>query len=244
LIFFDDSKEIMIICIETATRICSVALCDINGVVAVKEDRGERSHATLLTVLIRDILKESGLDAMDLDAIAVSKGPGSYTGLRIGVSVAKGIAYAASKPLIGISTLQTMFNGIILDASIKYGTDSDTVFCPMIDARRMEVYYSHFDPEGKIIKDVCAGIINKESFMEILDTRKMLFFGDGAAKCIALINHPNAIINEDYYISAAHMYQSVIKAFQNKDFEDIAYFEPFYLKNFITTVPRKSFLLK
>jgi tRNA threonylcarbamoyladenosine biosynthesis protein TsaB len=234
----------MIICIETATRVCSVALCDINGVLAVKEDREERSHATILTVLIRDILKRAGLDAMDIDAVAVSKGPGSYTGLRIGVSVAKGIAYAASKPLIAINTLKTMFNGIILDASIKYGTDSNTVFCPMIDARRMEVYYSHYDSNGNTIKDVCAGIINKESFMNILDTRKILFFGDGAAKCIPVIHHPNAIITDDYNISASHMYPSVIKALKNNDFEDIAYFEPFYLKNFITTIPKKTFLLK
>jgi tRNA threonylcarbamoyladenosine biosynthesis protein TsaB len=234
----------MIICIETTTRVCSVALCDIKGVHEVKEDHGERSHATLLTVLIGDILKETGMDVMDLEAIAVSKGPGSYTGLRIGVSVAKGIAYAASKPLIGIGTLQTMFNGIILDASLKYGADSNTVFCPMIDARRMEVYYSHYDPEGNIIKDVSAGIINKDSFIDILDTRKMLFFGDGAAKCAAIIDHPNAIITDDYIISSAHMYPSVIKAFNNNTFEDIAYFEPFYLKDFITTVPGKTFLHK
>ena len=234
----------MIICIETATRLCSVALCDINGVHSVKEGYGEKSHATLLTVLIGEILKEAGINAMDLDAIAVSKGPGSYTGLRIGVSAAKGIAYAASKPLIGISTLQTMFNGIVIDASGKYGTDTNTIFCPMIDARRMEVYYAQYDYKGKIIKDVCAGIITNESFMNILDDRKMLFFGDGAAKCVLIINHPNAIITEDYKISAKHMYPSVIKAFKNNDFEDVAYFEPFYLKDFVTTIPRKSFLLR
>jgi tRNA threonylcarbamoyladenosine biosynthesis protein TsaB len=234
----------MIICIETATRICSVALCDINGVHSVKEDHGERSHATSLTILIGDILKDAGIDAMDLDAIAVSKGPGSYTGLRIGVSVAKGIAYAASKPLIGVSTLQTMFNGTVIDASVKYGADLNTVFCPMIDARRMEVYYAHYDSKGNIIKDVSAGIITEESFMNILDDRKMLFFGDGAAKCKSVINHPNAIISEDYNISARHMYKSVIEAFKDSDFEDVAYFEPFYLKDFITTIPRKSFLLR
>jgi tRNA threonylcarbamoyladenosine biosynthesis protein TsaB len=234
----------MIICIETATKVCSVALCDVNGILSVKEDRGERSHATNLTVLINGILKEAGIGAMDIDAVAVSKGPGSYTGLRIGVSVAKGIAYAASKPLIGISTLQTMFNGIIPKASTMYNTDSNTIFCPMIDARRMEVYYSLYDSNGSVIKDVCAEIINKESFMNILDSGKMLFFGDGAAKCIPVIDHPNAIITDNYYLSAAHMHQSVVMAFNNKYFEDIAYFEPFYLKDFVTTVPRKSFLLK
>jgi tRNA threonylcarbamoyladenosine biosynthesis protein TsaB len=232
----------MIICIETATKVCSVALCDIKGVLNVREAPGERSHAASLTVLIRDILKEARLDVMDLDAVAVSKGPGSFTGLRIGVSVSKGIVYASSKPLIGTGTLQTMFNGIILDAPERYGTDDTTVFCPMIDARRMEVYYSLYDSKGNIIKDVCAGIINKESFMDILNTRKMLFFGDGAAKCISIIDHPNAIITEEYKISAAHMHNSVIKAFNELDFEDIAYFEPFYLKDFITTVPRKNIL--
>jgi tRNA threonylcarbamoyladenosine biosynthesis protein TsaB len=221
-----------------------VALCDINGVHSVKEAFGEKSHATSLTVIIGEILKEADINAMDLDAIAVSKGPGSYTGLRIGVSVAKGIAYAASKPLIGVSTLKTMFNGIVIDASVKYGTDAKTVFCPMIDARRMEVYYAHYDSEGKIIKNVCAEIITKESFVNILDDRKMLFFGDGAAKCMSIINHPNAIITKDYNISARHMYSSVIESFKNNDFEDVAYFEPFYLKDFITTVPRKSFLLR
>ena len=234
----------MIICIETATRICSVALCDLQNVLVVKEDDGERSHASVLTILIMDVLKEAGLTPMDLNAVAVSKGPGSYTGLRIGVSVAKGITYAASKPLIGIGTLQTMYNGIILDAHVKYGTDSDTIFCPMIDARRMEVYYSLYDAHGKIVKDVNAGIIDKESFLDILDKQKMLFFGDGAAKCVSIIDHPNAIFVDDYYISAAHMHQSVIKAFKNNAFEDIAYFEPFYLKDFISTIPRKNFLLK
>jgi tRNA threonylcarbamoyladenosine biosynthesis protein TsaB len=230
----------MIICIETATKVCSVALCDNNGILAVREDQSEKSHATMLTILIRDILKETGSDAKDIDAVAVSKGPGSFTGLRIGVSVAKGIAYAAARPLIAVGTLQTMFNGIVCDAVVKYGTDSGTIFCPMIDARRMEVYYSHYNSEGKIIKEVCAGIINRESFMDILDKSKMLFFGDGAAKCISVIDHPNAIITDKYRISAAHMYPSVIKAFNNKEFEDVAYFEPFYLKDFVATVPRKN----
>lgn len=234
----------MIICIETATKVCSVALCDINGVLAVKEDPGERSHASVLTVLIKEILDDAGLSSSDLEAVAVSKGPGSYTGLRIGVSVAKGIAYAASKPLIATGTLQTMYNGIIDEAASKYGTDSGTVFCPMIDARRMEVFYSLFDAAGNNIKDVCAEIIDKESFLSILDKRKMLFFGDGAAKFKTVINHPNAIITDEYNISAKHMYQSVIKAFKCSDFEDVAYFEPYYLKDFVSTVPKKSFLQK
>lgn len=234
----------MILCIETATTVCSVALCDLQKVLAVKEDHGVRSHATVLTILIQDLLRETGIRALDLEAVAVSKGPGSYTGLRIGVSVAKGIAYAASRPLIATGTLQTMFNGIVIDASERYGTDSDTVFCPVIDARRMEVYYSHFDANGNILKDVSAGIITGESFLDILNNRKMLFFGDGASKCVSVINHPNAIITEKYDISAAHMFPSVINAFKNNDFEDIAYFEPFYLKDFITTIPRKNFLLK
>ena len=234
----------MIICIETATKICSVALCDNNGVLAVKEDHSEKSHASMLTLLISDILKESGLKASELDAVAVSKGPGSYTGLRIGVSVAKGMAYALSKPIIAVSTLQTMYNGIISDAVSKYATDSSTIFCPMIDARRMEVYYAQYNSNGDIIKDVCAGIITGETFKNLLNSRKMLFFGDGAAKFISVIEHPNAIITDNYKISAGHMYPSVIKAFENKKFEDTAYFEPFYLKDFVTTIPRKNQFLK
>ena len=132
----------MIICLETSTLLCSVALCDDNGVVALRESREDKSHASLLTVFIEELLKEAGMRAGELDAVAVSKGPGSYTGLRIGVSTAKGIAFAASIPLIGVETTLLMYHGIDETVRRKYGMDKTSLFVPMLDARRMEVYYS------------------------------------------------------------------------------------------------------
>jgi tRNA threonylcarbamoyladenosine biosynthesis protein TsaB len=141
----------MILCLETATPVCSVALCDRSGKTIVRESSENKSHATRLTVFIEELLNETGISASQLEAVAVSKGPGSYTGLRIGVSVAKGLSFGASIPLIGIDTTKSMFCGIIGSAHEKYGTDDTSLFCPMIDARRMEVYYSIFDARGNVI---------------------------------------------------------------------------------------------
>jgi tRNA threonylcarbamoyladenosine biosynthesis protein TsaB len=234
----------MILCLETATTICSVALINSTGVVSVKESRENKSHASLLTLFIEELLKESDLKATDLDAVAVSKGPGSYTGLRIGVSVAKGIAYAASIPLIGVDTTFSMFNGIIGIASGKYGTDRNSLFCPMLDARRMEVFYSVFDAKGKTLKKISASIIDETSFTEIPESVKMIFFGDGAAKLREIISHKNSVFADDFFISAAHMYKPVYELFHNGNFENVAYFEPYYLKDFITTVRKKNILGK
>jgi len=155
----------MIICLETATNLCSVALCDSTGVISLRESSESKSHASMLTVFIEEILKDHGIRARDLEAIAVSKGPGSYTGLRIGVSVAKGIAYGASIPLIGIETTLSMFWGI--SGSRNYIRDSDinSLFCPMLDARRMEVYYAIYDSVGNKVKDISAEIVNEETFI-------------------------------------------------------------------------------
>ncbi len=150
----------MIICLETATSVCSVALCNSSGVIAVRESNEDKSHATLLTLFIEELLKESNIKATDLEAIAVSKGPGSFTGLRIGVSVAKGIAYGASIPLIGIETTLAMFHGIKDFPEVKDKIDNETLLCPMLDARRMEVYYAIFDSAGNKIKEISADIIN------------------------------------------------------------------------------------
>src|SRR5512140_1347449 len=144
----------MIICLETSTAVCSVALCNSEGVVALKESSENKSHAAQLTVFIGDLLSQAGLRAADLEAVAVSKGPGSYTGLRIGVSAAKGIAYAASVPLIGIETTIPMFYGITGAIKDKYATDSTSLFIPMLDARRMEVYYSILSADGRTVKDI------------------------------------------------------------------------------------------
>jgi len=227
----------MILCIESATTVCSVALCSGDSVVGLKESTEEKSHAALLTVFIEEILKSTGTETASLDAVAVSKGPGSYTGLRIGVSTAKGIAYAADIPLIAVSTTELMYHGGRELGEYDF-------YCPMIDARRMEVYTSVYDRDGNEIKDISAEIIGKDSFREILDRGSMLFFGDGAGKCEDLINHPSAFFDQSFRISSSYMCKPSYKALVNKTFEDIAYFEPFYLKDFIATIPRKNILGK
>jgi len=201
----------------------------------IKESAEEKSHASLLTVFIRDLLKESGTEAGQLDAVAVSKGPGSYTGLRIGVSAAKGIAYGAGIPLIAIASTRIMFHGALETGKYDY-------YCPMIDARRMEVYSAVFNNKGEEIKEISAEIISKDSFAEIMDKGKVLFFGDGAAKCSNIIIHPSASFDLSFSISSGYMCHPAAVAFRNKAFEDVAYFEPFYLKDFIATIPRKNIL--
>lgn len=232
----------MILCLETATNICSVALCDRTGLIALKESKEQKSHAALLTVFIDDILRENGLRAHELEAIAVSKGPGSYTGLRIGVSVAKGVAYAASVPLIGIDTTLSMFWGLKSSGERNPEADKNTLFCPMLDARRMEVYYAIYDNKGTIVKSIAAEIINEDSFISVFESYDIVFFGDGAAKCKEIIKHPKAFFENDFSISASHMYIPVFQHFDTHNFEDVAYFEPFYLKDFITSKPRKNIL--
>jgi tRNA threonylcarbamoyladenosine biosynthesis protein TsaB len=234
----------MIICLETATNLCSVALCNSAGVISLRESKESKSHASVLTVFIDEILKEQGIRALDLNAVAVSKGPGSYTGLRIGVSVAKGIAYGASIPLIGIDTTLSMFWGISGSKYSDAETGVKTLFCPMLDARRMEVYYAIYDSVGNKIKDISAEIITKDTFVNIPESQKIVFFGDGALKCQEIINRKNAIFALDYMISASDMYRPVFQAFNDNHFEDVAYFEPLYLKDFITTKPRKNVLGK
>lgn len=230
----------MIICIETATNLCSVALCDSAGVISLKESNDLKSHASMLTLFIGDILKETGISASDLEAVAVSKGPGSYTGLRIGVSVAKGIAYAASIPLIGIETTLSMFMGMSEKMTKEGRIDPYTLFCPMLDARRMEVYYALYDSSGNRIKDISAEIITEDSFNSVPESNKIILFGDGASKCKEILKRPGIQFADDFAMSAAYMYSPALLAFKSKHFEDVAYFEPFYLKDFITTTQRKN----
>jgi len=234
----------MIICLETATNLCSVALCDSAGVISLRESNESKSHASTLTVFIEEILRNQGIRARDLDAVAVSKGPGSYTGLRIGVSVAKGIAYGASIPLIGIETTHSMLCGITGRENFIAENESNTFFCPMLDARRMEVYYAIYDSGGNKIKEISAEIINEETFAGFPESQKIIFFGDGALKCKEVINRQNAFFQTDFKISASFMHKPVFEAFKNLIFEDVAYFEPFYLKDFITSKPRKNILGK
>ncbi len=234
----------MVICIETATALCSVALCSNNEVVAVREGSDQRSHAAQLTVFIDKILRENGLKAQDLEAVAVGKGPGSYTGLRIGVSVAKGIAFASSIPLIGIDTTLSMFWGMAEGNPSLVKNGQKTLFCPMIDARRMEVYDAVYDASGSIIRDILAEIIDEKSFLSFPDETGIIFFGDGSSKCREIIKIKNAYFDCDFHMSASHMRIPVFQALEKRQFEDVAYFEPFYLKDFITSIPRKNILGK
>jgi tRNA threonylcarbamoyladenosine biosynthesis protein TsaB len=224
-----------ILCIETATTICSVALASDGSILSERKSSEKNAHSAIITLFIDDILKEVGLEYTDIDAIAVSKGPGSYTGLRIGVSTAKGLCYALDVPLISVNTLQSMAKGM---ADNLINVDSSTLFCPMIDARRMEVYSAIFDNNTREVRETKAEIIEPDSFAEYLTNHKMIFFGDGAPKCRDILTHPNAVFYDDINPSAANMAEIAKEKFKGKQFENVAYFEPFYLKEFIAGIPR------
>ncbi|MFN8257476.1 MAG: tRNA (adenosine(37)-N6)-threonylcarbamoyltransferase complex dimerization subunit type 1 TsaB [Bacteroidales bacterium] len=226
----------LILNIETSTEVCSAALSFEGNLIALKENTEGQQHASALTVFIQDLFLQSGHSMNELKAVAVSKGPGSYTGLRIGVSVAKGIAYAAEIPLIAVSTLQALSFGVI--KSHAWEIIENTWLCPMIDARRMEVYTAFFTSRNEMVKDIAAEIIDENSFLEILDTRQVLFFGNGALKCREKMTHSNAKFLEKVNCSAAHMIGLSYELYTRKEFVDAAYFEPLYLKDFIATVPK------
>jgi tRNA threonylcarbamoyladenosine biosynthesis protein TsaB len=234
----------MILCLETATSLCSVALCDRKGVAVLKESGEGRSHASELTVFIDRILKDSGIKAHQLEAVAVSKGPGSYTGLRIGVSAGKGIAYAAAIPLISIDTTLSMYLGFSEIAREKYGIAQTDLFCPALDARRMEIYYSVFDASGRIVKTIRAEIIDSNFLNDLPASSRIFIFGEGSAKCMGVVLRSNVHFEENFKLSAAHMRTAAYDALDNKRFEDVAYFEPFYLKDFLTSKPVKNILGK
>lgn len=222
--------------IETSTRVCSVTLAIDGTVVAIEESHTQNSHSELITLFCDNVLKESGLTFNDLDAIAVSKGPGSYTGLRIGVSTAKGLCYGLDIPLISVGTLLAMAAGIApkIDES-----KTDVILCPMIDARRMEVYTSLFSFGLDEIEPTTAKIIDADSFSDYLGNKTLIFAGDGAPKCKEILGHnPNAIFLDDFNTSAAYMSMLSEQKFNNKDFENTAYFEPFYLKDFVAGIPK------
>lgn len=221
--------------IETATQVCSVALSVDGKTIFVKEEIGQNLHASNLTIFIAEVIKETNLSFKDLDAIAVSKGPGSYTGLRIGVSTAKGLSYALEIPLIAIETLEMMAAGFIIENPNYTG-----LICPMIDARRMEVYTALFNPNLYILEPTSAKIVDEHSFVDSLAKNEITFLGDGAAKCVETLNHPNANFKGTNFNSANYMSQLANKAFQGAHFENVAYFEPFYLKDFVITQPKKK----
>src|ERR1035437_5562276 len=217
----------IILCLETSTKACSVALGQNGKFLALKESLDEQySHAENLTLYIEEVCRLANIHLQDVDAIAVSKGPDAFTGLRIGVSTAKGLCYALDKPLIAINTLEAMAVGQIQNPKSKI----QNLFCPMIDARRMEVYCTLYDEEMNEIKKTSAEIIDENSFADLLQNNKIYFFGDGAAKCREKISHPNAIFVDGINPSARYMISVGEKYFIEGKFEDVAYFEPLYLK--------------
>lgn len=221
--------------IETATSICSVAV-SVNGeTISFKEEQGQNLHAANLTLFIDEAVKAGGLSYQELDAIAVSKGPGSYTGLRIGVSTAKGLCYALDKPLIAIETLEMMAAGYL-----SKHPDYSGLICPMIDARRMEVYTTVFDPLLNMLLPTEAKIIDETSFNNFLSNQIITFLGDGAAKCAEVLTHQNAKFDAANFNSATYMSKLANEAFNKSKFEDVAYFEPFYLKDFVVTPSKKQ----
>jgi tRNA threonylcarbamoyladenosine biosynthesis protein TsaB len=237
--------EPLILLIETATDICSVAVSEGEGILALVESGSDRSHATLLNRFIREAMGMAGKDLKQLDAIAVSKGPGSYTGLRIGVSTAKGMAYALSKPLLSCGTIESMVYSAIQIPGVQnlvrlYG--DQLLLCPMLDARRMEVYTAFFNPGCECIREVAAEIIDQQSFGELLERNQVCFLGNGASKCRESITHSNAHFIDGLNPSSAAMITPVLRKFHKSEFENVAYFEPFYLKDFVATKPRKKIL--
>lgn len=221
--------------IETSTEVCSVSVSQDGASIFTKEDFNGPSHATLLGVYVDEALSFVDNHAIPLDAVAVSCGPGSYTGLRIGVSMAKGICYGRNIPLIGIPTPEIMCVPVLLNHDLP----EDALLCPMIDARRMEVYAAIYDRSLKECREIGADIIDENSYKEFLDEHPVYFFGNGAAKCREKINHPNAHFIDDIYPLAKWMFPLAEKAVAKEDYKDVAYFEPFYLKEFVASTPKK-----
>jgi tRNA threonylcarbamoyladenosine biosynthesis protein TsaB len=222
----------LILSLETTTTNCSVALSKNGKTISFKEDNDKGySHAERLHVYIDTVLKEAGVTSHNLDAIAVSKGPGSYTGLRIGVSTAKGLSYALEKPLISISTLKALAYQVKID---------DGVIVSMLDARRMEVYSAVYDSNYNEIRETQAQILDKTSFISDLNQNNVYFIGNGVEKTKNLINHPNAVFIENKLPSAKEMGALAYNKYRISNFEDVAYFEPYYLKDFVALKPKSK----
>jgi tRNA threonylcarbamoyladenosine biosynthesis protein TsaB len=222
--------------IETATDVCSVALSEDGAVLFSKEDSNGPQHAVTLGVFVDEVLSMADSHAKPIDAVAVSCGPGSYTGLRIGASMAKGICYGRNIPLIALPTLKVLCVPILLMDELP----EDALLCPMIDARRMEVYAAIYDRALSEVKPVSADIIEADSYKEFLDKQPVYFFGNGAAKCKEVIKHPNARFVDDIQPLARWMFPLADREFLNGTFQDVAYFEPFYLKEFVATVAKNK----
>lgn len=225
-----------IILIETSTALCSTALVEDGRIISYKESETPRAQASLTAPFVDEMLKERGLKVKDCDAVCVSMGPGSYTGLRVGVSTAKGLCFGAGIPLLAVGTLDTLVWQAHDEGLLPEGC---TAVVPMVDARRMEVYAAVFTPDGKQLTDTQPQIVDGSGFAEQLSAGPVLFIGDGAGKCKEVLDHPNA-----YFVQccpkASAMLHPAVKAFDNGEYKDTAYFEPFYLKQFVATVSNKK----
>ncbi len=221
----------LILQLETATGNCSVALSENGKTIGIKEKFASNIHASHITLFIEEVIKSVGKTLNQLEAVAVSKGPGSYTGLRIGVSTAKGLCFALDKPLISVETLEAMCYGV---------QQKDYYLCPMLDARRMEVYSAVFTENREKKIETGANIITKDYLSDLLVNRKILFFGSGAEKCKELLKSENAFFIDDFKNSASHFSAIAFEKWQQKQFENVAYFEPYYLKEFMGTIPKKN----
>src|SRR5574344_632600 len=222
--------------IETSTNICSVAVSQDGAVIFEKEDEKGTSQNVSLGGFVDEALSFIDSHAIPLDSVAVSCGPGSYTGLRIGVSMAKGICYGMNIPLIGIPTLEVLCIPILLEHE---ELPEDALLCPMIDARRMEVYSAIYDRSLKLVRKTAADVIDENSYQEYLDKNPIYFFGNGTEKCKSTLKHPNAHFIDQIVPLASQMFPLAEKAVALENYKDVAYFEPFYLKEFVATKPKK-----
>jgi len=221
--------------IETSTQVCSVAVSEDSHVIFQLEDHSGPNHAERLGSMVDEALSFTDNHAIPFDAVAVSCGPGSYTGLRIGVSMAKGICYGRNLKLIAVPTLELMCVPVLLREMVE----ENALLCPMIDARRMEVYAGIYDRALKEVRPVGADVVDVETYKQWLDERPVYFFGNGAAKCMETINHPNAHLIEGIAPLAKWMQPLAERRLLNGQTEDVAYFEPFYLKDYVAKMPKK-----
>ena len=222
--------------IETSTDVCSVAISDSGQVIFNKEDHSGPNHAVKLGVYVDEALSFLDAHGLPLEAVAVSCGPGSYTGLRIGVSMAKGICYGRGVKLIAVPTLELMAVPVLLG---EHPEEENALIVPMLDARRMEVYAEVFDRALKVVRPIQADIVDADTYKEYLDKGTVYFFGNGAEKCMETINHPNAHLVKGIEPLAKNMAPLAEKRFAEGKFEDVAYFVPFYLKDFVAKMPKK-----
>ena len=221
--------------IETSTNVCSVAVSEDGKVIFDKADRTGNNHAEALGSFVDEAMSFADSHAIPLDAVAVSSGPGSYTGLRIGVSMAKGVCYALNLPLLSVPTLELMCVPVLLR---NEEIEDEALLCPMIDARRMEVYAALYDRALKPVRDIQADVVDADTYRQWLEDRPVYFFGNGAAKCMDTINHPNAHLIEGIEPVAKWMMPLAERKMLNDIHEDVAYFVPYYLKDFVAKQPK------